>query len=67
MSSEILSNLPVVLLYTDPGSGALLLQLIAASIVGGLFYLRRFKSRIVAFVTRRKTPSDDNQVVEKAK
>lgn len=33
----------IILFYTDPGSGALLLQLITATILGGLFYLRRIK------------------------
>ncbi len=28
--------------YTDPGSGALLWQMLVAGFVGGLFYLRKF-------------------------
>jgi hypothetical protein len=30
--------------YTDPGSGALILQMIAAAAVGGLFYFRKLLS-----------------------
>lgn len=29
------------MLYTDPGSGALLGQILAASVVGALFYVRK--------------------------
>jgi hypothetical protein len=57
MFSGLLSFLPTTLLYTDPGSGALLLQLIAASLLGGLFYLRKFKSKVVQLFSRRK-PAD---------
>ncbi len=32
--------------YTDPGSGALLWQILVAGFIGGLFHLRRFLSRI---------------------
>jgi hypothetical protein len=35
-------------LYTDPGSGALVWQLLVASFVGGLFYIRSFIRRIAA-------------------
>ncbi len=30
--------------YTDPGSGALILQMVGAALVGGLFYFRKFLS-----------------------
>jgi hypothetical protein len=35
-------------LYTDPGSGALIWQLLVASFVGGLFYIRSFIQRVRA-------------------
>ena len=41
--------------YTDPGSGALILQMIAASVVGGLFYFRK----IIAFF--RGAPKDPKE------
>jgi len=39
--------------YTDPGSGAFILQMIAASLVGGLFYFRKF------FAFFRRSPKDN--------
>lgn len=46
--SIILSSLtPILFLYTDPGSGALLLQLIVATLLGGLFYFRKLKDWIL--------------------
>jgi hypothetical protein len=38
------------LLYTDPGSGTLIWQLLLAAVFGGMFYLRRLKE----FLVRRK-------------
>ena len=35
-----------LLLYADPGSGALILQILAASLLGGLFYIRKIKDKI---------------------
>jgi hypothetical protein len=37
--------------YTDPGTGALIWQIVAASFIGVMFYLRKFMSRF-----RRKKP-----------
>jgi hypothetical protein len=42
-------------LYTDPGSGALIWQLVVASFVGGLFYLRSFIRRIAAMMSGGKS------------
>jgi hypothetical protein len=36
----------VYLLYTDPGSGTLVWQLVLAAFFGGMFYLRKLKERI---------------------
>ena len=41
--------------YTDPGSGAFILQMIAASVVGGLFYFRKF------FAFFRRSPKDPKE------
>ena len=38
--------------YTDPGSGALLWQMIVAGFVGSLYYLRKFAAWL-----RRKDPN----------
>ncbi|HZI85399.1 MAG TPA: hypothetical protein VFD48_01090 [Pyrinomonadaceae bacterium] len=35
-----------VLLYTDPGTGAMLWQLLAAAFIGGAFYFRHYFSKI---------------------
>src|SRR5262245_61012683 len=40
-------------LYTDPGSGALVWQLLVASFVGGLFYIRSFIRRITTMMSGR--------------
>jgi hypothetical protein len=40
------SNLTTFLLYTDPGSGTLIWQLLLAAFFGGMFYLRRLKELI---------------------
>lgn len=40
------------LLYTDPGSGTLILQLLAAGLLGLLFYLRYFIRRVKGFLKR---------------
>jgi hypothetical protein len=42
-------------LYTDPGSGALIWQLLVASFVGGLFYIRSFIRIITAKMSGRRS------------
>lgn len=42
------------MLYTDPGSGALLLQILIAGLLGGVFYLRRFKGKILRLFASKK-------------
>jgi hypothetical protein len=52
LASSLLSGkqFSLLLFYTDPGTGALLWQLMVASLIGGAFYARRVmrlvKSRI---------------------
>ena len=41
-------------LYTDPGSGALILQLLSAAVIGSLFYFRSFRDRVKHFFSSRK-------------
>lgn len=46
------------LFYTDPGSGQLILQLIMASLLGGLFYFRKLKDWIFKRnVDSKETPT----------
>jgi hypothetical protein len=44
----------LAILYADPGSGALIWQLLVASFVGILFYVRSFIRRISAMMSGRK-------------
>jgi len=48
-------------LYTDPGSGALVWQLLVASFVGGLFYIRSFIRRISAKMSGRRSGEQSDQ------
>ena len=72
MRSEVPSVLAIVWLfvggvspahaYIDPGSGAMLFQLLAAVFVGGFYYVFRAWKRIRAFVSnlfgeKRRAPS----------
>lgn len=42
----LLINLKPILLYADPGAGALILQMIMAAVVGGLFYFRKLRYKL---------------------
>lgn len=47
----------LLFLYTDPGSGALLLQILFAGLLGGVFYLRRFKEKLFrVFGSKKNQP-----------
>jgi hypothetical protein len=48
-------------LYTDPGSGALIWQLLVASFVGGLFYVRSFIRKITAKMSSRRSREQTDQ------
>ncbi|MBT7953701.1 MAG: hypothetical protein HN731_00795 [Rhodospirillaceae bacterium] len=52
--------------YVDPGSGAFMLQILAALGVGLLFYFRRFKDFIKSLLPNHFTAStkDDNEKIE---
>jgi hypothetical protein len=50
--------------YLDPGSGSFLLQLLIATLLGGLFLLRTYWRKVTAFFSRlfsrgKTTPNDD--------
>lgn len=47
--------------YIDPGSGAILLQVVIAGVIGSMIFFRATVSRIVRFVTRRSTISDQGE------
>jgi hypothetical protein len=48
-------------LYTDPGSGALLWQLLIASFFGALFYTRSFIRRVIANISGRGSSKQSEQ------
>jgi hypothetical protein len=52
------------LLYTDPGSGTLILQLLAAGLFGLLFYLRYFIRRVKGFFLKRDELAREAKVPE---
>jgi hypothetical protein len=43
-----------LLFYTDPGTGALIWQLAAASMVGAAFYFRQYLGKLKTFVSSFK-------------
>ncbi|MDQ3803149.1 MAG: hypothetical protein M3416_04770 [Acidobacteriota bacterium] len=47
-----------VFLYTDPGTGTLILQLLIAAFFGVLFYIRFFFKRVGGFFSRKKAAED---------
>ncbi|HEY6403247.1 MAG TPA: hypothetical protein VI479_17635 [Blastocatellia bacterium] len=56
----------LALLYTDPGSGALVWQLLVASFFGILFYLRAFIRRIAAIMSDRKSRPSMEEINQQA-
>jgi hypothetical protein len=48
-------------LYTDPGSGALLWQLLIASFFGALFYARSFIRRVITMFSGKGTSKQSEQ------
>ena len=56
---EFIVLLPTLLAYIDPVSGAILLQVIVAGIVGCVAFFRRSIWRILRFVFRLKSSDED--------
>ena len=54
----------MLFLYTDPGTGTLILQLLIAAFLGVFFYIRFFFKRVGGFFSRKK--NEDSQVYEAA-
>lgn len=48
----------MLFLYTDPGTGTLILQLLIAAFLGVFFYIRFFFKRVGGFFSRKKTTED---------
>lgn len=59
----------LLLFYTDPGSGVMLLQVLLAFLAGGLFYFRNFfrrlfGRRVPAQAEMTSSPSEDSKDAE---
>ena len=46
--------------YVNPGSGTLILQMLAAAGVGAIFYFRQFRDKVKSIFTGRSDTSDSN-------
>jgi hypothetical protein len=44
--------------YTDPGTGALILQLLVAAFLGAIFYVRYFTKRAQNLFSRKRKAED---------
>lgn len=44
--------------YLDPGTGSVILQVVAAGILGALFTIKAYWHRILSFFKGKKGPSD---------
>ncbi len=38
--------------YVDPGTGAMIIQVVGAAVVGGMFYFRTIRDKIASWFTR---------------
>jgi len=46
--------------YLDPGSGSFILQLLIASLVGGLFILKSYWKKIISFFRERSAKNSND-------
>jgi len=58
MISFPIAGIPLVPSYIDPGTGSLVIQVLIASLVGGLFMLKVYWRKVKAFILRRKGKDD---------
>ncbi len=47
--------------YIDPGTGSYLLQILIASVVSGLFFVKLWWAKIKAFVFRKKPEANNGK------
>jgi hypothetical protein len=52
-----LALLPTAEAYIDPGTGAMIIQMIGAAVAGALFFFRDLRGRIVAWLRRGRAGS----------
>ena len=48
------------LAYIDPGTGSMLLQMMAAAVAGAIFYFRELRIKLMSFFTRRDASAADD-------
>lgn len=51
----------LAVVYIDPGTGSIALQLIIAGVVGSIAVFRQFFARVVGAVFRRRPPGHDTK------
>jgi len=63
MISEVLFSdhtIRIILAYVDPGTGSYLLQLLIATILGGLFVIKTYWRRIMSFLSNKFSKSKES-------
>lgn len=50
----------MVLAYVDPGTGSYLLQLLIATVLGGLFVIKTYWRRIIGFLSDKFSKSKES-------
>jgi hypothetical protein len=58
--TSLISNLPEKLAYLDPGSGSFILQVILATLLASLFFLKSFWRRVIGVFRRPEKPEESN-------
>lgn len=61
LSSTLSAPLMAGHAYLDPGSGSFLLQLLLAALLGGLFVLRSYWSRIKSFFAKNASKEENEE------
>ena len=63
MISEVLISshkIKIILAYVDPGTGSYLLQLLIATVLGGLFVIKTYWRRIIDFLSNKFSKSKES-------
>lgn len=52
MVNPFLIGIPIVSSYIDPGTGSLIIQILVAGLIGGLFMLKAYWKKVKKFILR---------------
>lgn len=63
-ASLLLSTLGRELNYLDPGSGSYFIQLLIASLMGGLFVLGMYRKKVTDFFRRLFSRQEDEEIAD---